>query len=454
MPNYPHASTGGPGTSDPELAVGPDHIVGISNQEIGIWSKTGAVINKIPLNSVPNVDPYGFFMVDPQDEITFFDPEVLYDGAESSSNDRRFWAMGTRLSKGSGTGIEGAFYVAVSKTCDPTGDWWIYTFPVPEAYHDFIHLDSANMSVDDDWVYLNGIVRERDYFSEVYRYFNITYIIDKHDMMAGNGVLEYEIQESWTTTSEGGIDTWVKNGLVVNFSYPPEQYMIDARFDDDLTFDEVDLWRIDFDIVDPGPTKVKRTISLPSGAEYREPSDAIPQLNSSAVLDPFDSRFFTAVYRDGYLWAVHHVRPEDDPRTVIRWYRFAMNGWSVTSPSSYPTLDGWGTIAVGTAQNPIHLFQPSIAVDDEGNAAITYARSAAGEYPSIWMSRTDTTGAFSIHGQLHASSAPWEGGSQFADFRSCEPDPDETGRFWGHHQYQESTGSPQIWKTRIRSQGP
>lgn len=334
-------------------------------------------------------------MVDPEDEITFFDPEVLYDGAESSSNDRRFWALGTRLSKGSGTGIEGAFDVAVSKTSNPTGDWWIYTFPVPEAYPYPIHLDSANMSVDDDWVYLNGIVRERNPVTEVYRYFNITYIIDKHEMMAGNGVVEHEIQENWTETSRENIDTWVKNGLVVNFSYPPEQYMIDARFDDDLTFDEIDLWRIDFDIVDPYPTKVKRTISLPSGAEYREPSDAIPQLNSSAVPDPFDSRFFTAVYRDGYLWAVHHVRPEDDPRTVIRWYRFAMNGWSVTSPSSYPTLDGWGTIAVGTVQNPIHLFQPSIAVDDEGNAAITYARSAAGEHPSIWMSRTDTTGAFS-----------------------------------------------------------
>ena len=119
---------GGSVPPDPEVAVGPNHIIGVVNVALKIWDKSGTqLVGPLTLSS--------FFAGTPGCSApNTFDPNVLYD----EEADR--YMIGA-----DGDGLN--YCVAVSQTGDPLGAWNSYGFAtnIAGAFFDYPH---AGIGVD------------------------------------------------------------------------------------------------------------------------------------------------------------------------------------------------------------------------------------------------------------------------------------------------------------------
>ena len=75
---------------------------------------------------------------------------------------------------------------------------------------------------------------------------------------------------------------------------------------------------------------------------YTHPPEDPPQQGTSVRPETFEGRFWSVAYRNGSLWATHHINTN---RVLVRWYQFAMNGWPTSG--ELPELVQSGTIDPG-----------------------------------------------------------------------------------------------------------
>ncbi len=129
---------------DTVMAPGPNHIVEAVNSGAAIYSKTGAtLIGYTPFeNFFTSVLPIGWsgFM---------FDPRVLYD-----SGSAKFAMLILGLDN---PNLKSYFFIAISQTSDPTGQWWLWRFDsnfaglTADAW-----LDYAGLGADNWGLYVTG----------------------------------------------------------------------------------------------------------------------------------------------------------------------------------------------------------------------------------------------------------------------------------------------------------
>jgi hypothetical protein len=169
-----------------------------------------------------------------------------------------------------------------------------------------------------------------------------------------------------------------------------------------------------------------------------------PQLGTSIRPETFEARFWSCVYRDGSLWATHHV---DASRVRQRWYQFAMNGWP--SSGQNPSLVQSGEIFQGEA---VRSFFGSIWADADGNAGLVFARSSPSEFISMaraFRRSTDPPGQMSLPVIMQTSDGPDFSG-RWGDYSGTVSDPDAPGAFWGYHEFRQGG----IWRTWVGVMGP
>ncbi|MHC4427544.1 MAG: hypothetical protein ACYS0D_02955, partial [Planctomycetota bacterium] len=123
---------------DPHLAVGPDHVVVMTNGAIAFFTKDGQLTFQDEIEGSQgfwgSVGASGFI----------FDPEVLYDPMSG-----RFFAMAA-----DDAGSTSWACVAVSDDSDPNGSWHKYRFNTSSLAGGL--FDSPNIGVDDEAVYITG----------------------------------------------------------------------------------------------------------------------------------------------------------------------------------------------------------------------------------------------------------------------------------------------------------
>jgi hypothetical protein len=385
---------------DPHMSVGPSHIVLITNGAIAFFTKAGTKTFEDEIEDVfgfwGGVGATGFV----------FDPETIYD-----PHSGRHMAMACERSS---TG-RSLFLLAVSDDSDPNGTWHKYRFDVT-ALSD-ASIDSPNLAADATAVYLAS-----DHFSAV-NY--LVFIVEKAPLLSGGTPLTRSL-------TVAGAQSF---GVPVTYDAgAPAQYMIEAF--ETATATSVRLHAIRNPL--GSPTRVTTTVTVPL---YGTPEDP-PQMGTSVRPELFEARFWSCVYRNGSLWAVHH---QNSSRVRVRWYEFAMNGWP-ESPNS-PTLAQSGEIDPGS---PVRTFFPSIWVDAFGNAVITCARSSAGEFISMARAvryAADPPGTFRPIEEVRASAAAY-GTNRWGDYSATSDDPAEPGRFWSHHEYTPGGNS---WNTFVAS---
>jgi len=138
---------------DPELAVGPDHLIAAVNQSFAILDKTtGNRLDLVAFDTFFDGIGCGSFR---------FDPNTLYDEAED-----RFMI---------GVSDGGNYCVAVTQTGDPTGLWNAYAIPtdVGGAFFDYPHAGVGDLAI-----YVGANMFGADFEGRVWA-------IDKNAMYAG-----------------------------------------------------------------------------------------------------------------------------------------------------------------------------------------------------------------------------------------------------------------------------
>ncbi len=390
------------GPPDPHMAVGPNHVVAMVNGGITFLDKAG---NRLFQDEIEGGN--GFWGSVGATSFVF-DPEVIFD-----PHDQRFIAMACEDI----TGSSSYFLLAVSDDADPEGTWYKYRIDATAYADDF--LDSGNLAVDADAVYLTG-----DVWTSV-NY--MIYILDKTPLLTGAPAV---ITNTLTITGTQS------HGIPVIYGDAPAMYMIE-HFESSSN-NSVRLHAI----TDPlgSPTRVTANVTVPT---YGRPSNP-PQMGTTTRPETFDARFWHCVWRNGSLWAAHHA---GNPIRA-RWYQIATNGWPA---SGTPELVQSGEIDPGP---DVHTFFNSITVDALGNAATCFARSASDEY--ISMSRavrlaSDPAGTMADPVMLKESNGT--SSSRWGDYSTVAVDPADGVTFWAHHEYAPSSNNWNTWAASFQAGG-
>ncbi len=386
---------------DPELAVGPDRIVVVTNGNISTLDKVGALQWTDEIEN-----SFGFWGGLGANNLVF-DPEVIWD-----PHDSRFVAMANERSDDG----RSFFLLAVSKdmTPDDATDWHKYRIDVTALAAN--NIDSPNLAVNRDFVFLTA-----DFFGPD-RY--LLFILDKTPLLSGGAVASVSELISGASQQSMGIPTVA--------SATSDLYILQARegaVNNDLVIHA---------ITDPFTSYSRQTFTLPVQT-YEFPIDP-PQMGTSVRPELFEPRIWSVMEIGGSLWAVHHVNAT---RARVRWYEIALNGWPT---GGTPSVAQSGELDSGSG---IHTFFPSIFADAAGNAAITFARSATNE--PISMGRTlraaaDPQGTFRPV-QVAQTSPNGTGAFRWGDYSGTHSDPQTPGRFWGHHEFSDAGGGS--WQTWI-----
>jgi len=188
------------------------------------------------------------------------------------------------------------------------------------------------------------------------------------------------------------------------------------------------------------PQRVTFDLTVPT---YQLPENP-PQAGTTVRPETFEARFWSAMYRNGSLWATHHV---NSTSVRQRWYQFAMNGWP--SSGQNPSLVQSGEIFQGES---VRSFFGSIWADDDGNAGLVFARSSPTQFISmarVFRKAGDPLGTMTPAVIMQTSDGPDFSG-RWGDYSGTVADPDAPGAFWGYHEYIQGG----IWRTWVGLMGP
>ena len=392
---------------DPHLSVGPDHIVVMTNGAIAFFDKSGNLDFQDQIEGGA-----GFW--GPLGATGFvFDPETLFDPLSN-----RYFAMASEQAPGGQSFI----LVAVSDDDDPNGTWHKYRFNTTSLAG--ATYDSPNIAVDADAMYITG-----DNVAQPGNIYPV-FIFDKAALLAGNPTSAVNSLTVTTSTESAGIPP-------VSFDDPPALYMAEHKESANNT--QVRLIALEDGLGTPVVTSLN--INVPS---YTAPEDP-PQMGTSIRPETFDNRFWSVAYRNGSLWATHHV---GSTRVLARWYEFAMNGWPASGQD--PTLVQSGTIDPGPS---IRTFFSAITVDAFGNAGIVFARSASTEFISMstaYRAAGDPPGTFQAPIIQQASNAAYTAANRWGDYAGINVDPTDNLTMWAHHEYAVSNS----WQTWVQELVP
>jgi hypothetical protein len=378
---------------DPDLAVGPNHVVTVANGEISFHTKAGVrtFVDTIAGGSGfwGSVGAGGFV----------FDPVALYD-----ADTGRFI-----VAAADGAGSNDAICLAMSDDDDPNGTWHKYRFVVAGTCN---FLDFPNLGVNEDAIFMAG-----DCF---FGGGNRIFMWDKSLVMNGSPVTMKNLQTSGSTISLGASKNYDSNShgyFATTYSSSSSRIMLKA-------------------ITDPNGTPVlwEREVTVPS---FSFPPDA-DQLGTSNRADTIDWRIKNGVVRNDSFWVAHNTGGNS---AKVAWYEFALNGWPLSG--SNPALAQSGVLDFGNGE---HNWFPDINVTDGGDAVIAFNRSSTSQYIGIeFVTRkaSDPAGTMSLPKELQISTSP-ETGGRWGDYAGVEQDPNDPTTFWSHHAYRTSG-----WRTWV-----
>ena len=389
---------------DPHMAVGPDHVVVMTNGEIAFFTKAGVNTFTDEIE-----DSFGFWGSVGATGFVF-DPEVIFDRSSG-----RFFAM---AAEGYAPGGRSYCLVAVSDDSDPNGAWYKYRFDTTGFAGNL--FDSPNIGVTDDTLLITG-----DGFGSGANY--PVYAYDKASLLVGAPpAVSNSFLLSTTTQSAGYPRLTAGTGDTV--------YLLEHRESSSNTAIRV----LAFTNLLTSPAVSSYNLTVPT---YGPPEDP-PQKGTSARPESFDARFWSVDQGpDGHLWGTHHINSN---RVLARWYEIDLRGWP--NSGNNPALVQSGDVDLGP---DIRTFFSSINVSPNGNAAVCYARSSPNEYISMataYRRPCDTLGTMPNDFVHKAANAGYTAG-RWGDYSAVQFDPTDDNLYWGHHEYAEGSS----WRTWVQS---
>lgn len=405
---------GGNVPPDPELAVGPSHIVAVANVAFEIYNKNGTSL----------VGPTTFFsFFNANANCTgIFDPNALYD----EEADRYII----------GIDAAGDYYcVAVSNTNNPTASWSVYAFPTASSSEFF---DYPHAGVGRDAIYMGANIftcAPSCVFKE-----GRVYAFDKWAMYNQQSAAFASKNLGLTEDTPQPLNlhgwnqgTWPTNG--------PHYFLTETMYDGEHY--TVFAWNAPFGanaLTTVGTVNLETATGVSAGMPLN-----VPQFGSSALLKGNDYRPQDFEYRNGYAWTATTIACNPGGGTVncVRWAQIDPVTATVVDAGVYAGSGEYRTFA-------------DLAVNHCDDMGIGYTKSGTGLYPSIYYTGResgDPAGTLQAEVLLKSGQIPYTAfdGSphRWGDYTEMTIDPDGL-TFWYLGQYSKNTGTTNgRWGTYI-----
>ncbi len=396
---------------DPELAVGPNHVIAVVNVALEIYNKSGATL----------VGPTTFasFMSANPNCTGVFDPNAIYD----ESADRYI------------LGIDAAgtdYCIAVSQTGDPTGSWNLYAFPTATGNEFF---DYPHAGVGRDAIYMGANIFNPGFLE------SRVYAFDKVAMYAGQAAASVvkDLPPTEDTPQPLHLHGWAQGTWP---SSGPHYFFTDTGFNG-ATYS---VWSWANPFTNTSPSQVGTVnINTFTGVAAGFPLD-VPQSGGSAVQGN-DYRPQDFEYRDGFAWSVSTIacNPGGGSVNCLQWVK--------VNPATATIVDAG--VYGSTGQ---YRFFGDLAVNACGDMALGYSKSSTSMWPSVWYTGRkagDAAGTLQAEAELKAGEIAYTAFDsvprRWGDYTEMTIDPAGT-TFWYLGEYSENTGTTQgRWGTWIGS---
>lgn len=406
--------------------IGPAHYVQAVNTSIGIYNKfTGQLISATTFN---DFFEGGSVAGTPCDEDNNGDPLVLYDQYAGR------WFILDFAWDDSET--DGSYYsVAVSKTADPTGEWWQYAMRADDT----LMNDYPKAGIWQDGIYITANMF--DFSAGTFQGVRI-WALKKPDLYNGTLISQSVFDNSYYAWSI--LPANAKGAIPPPAGSPNCMFAFDA---DEWGYSPVDkliMWKYAVDWDTPantawtGPSLLDPAAFLPMLTE-------IPQPGTARTLDSLGSRLmYPANYRN---FGSHE--------SVCLCQTVSAGG--IAAPRWYEVRLAGGTPSIfqqGTYQpDSTHRWMGSVAGDHAGGIAVAYSASSGTVYPSIRYAGRQTSDAAGTL-PLGETTGTAGGGSQstygrWGDYSTLSIDPADDATFWYTQEYYLENGLN--WQTRILS---
>jgi Cep192 domain 4 len=415
-------SSPGYAPSDSNLAVGPNHIVEVVNVEFAVYNKSGAM-----LAGPTNIQSLFTKLGGDCGTGTYGDPVVLYD----RQADR--W-----LISNIGSGSTTSECVAVSKTNDPTGAYYLYSYSFGPNLNDYPKLSTWATATNSAYLATYNI------FQNFQNFIGADLCgLDRIKMLAGDSSAAQLCQTTPPTES----------------SYLPSD-MDGPTPPIDGTPGLFVSWQNN----NPGQLYLRKltlnfatataTLSAPTTISVANDTLAcggtggqcVPQPATTQTLDTLGDRMM-------YRFAVRHFADHDravvnhavasGSQVAIRWYE-------LYDPAGNVTLNQQGTFAPDSS----YRWMGSMAEDQNGDIALGYSASSSTVNPAIrFTGRVPSDPAGTMESEasiLESVGSQSPGLARWGDYTAMQVDPSDDCTFWYVDQYEKATGTYN-WHTGIAS---
>lgn len=389
---------------DPTGAAGTNHFVQAVNSSYQIFSKTGS--------SVAGPYTLGSLLFNSNEG----DPIVLYD----KYADR--WVITEFKSVGWSSG---KVLFAISKTNDPTGQYYTYQFTSPQF------PDYPKFSIWSDGYYMTSNQSNQKVF-----------VFERDSMLAGVATSR-SIYKTFTPPTDDGF--FCPLSADADGQLPPAGTPCPIfTYEDDAwggtSVDRINIYNMSVNWAATPTATITLAAQLPTqafDASYNSNWNDIAQPGTSTKLDGIGGVFtFRAQYRrwTGYNTVVLNKGVKVNTSTgqrSLRWYELRQN-----------TTTGEWTIYQQSTFAPDHLnrWVGSIAMDDNGSIGLAYSVSGSADtYPSIAFTgrlASDSLNTMTFAEQMVISgNSSQTSNNRYGDYSHTSIDPVDGTIFWHTGEY-------------------
>jgi autotransporter-associated beta strand protein len=421
--NFRGATGGSAGTDSPGIvppdtmgAVGQNHFTVLVNGRYKTFNKTGTQLQSMTDTAFFGSAGYAGEASQP----IFGDPRIVFDPLSG-----RWFAMNF-----TDASTNNRLVLAVSENADPTGTWKSVTIQTSGGNF----ADYPTLGIDANGVYIGtnnfGNGSQQSLFT-----------LTKPSLLwtgTGSPNLSGLTSHQNISASNFGFTLQATNNFSVTQTGTSAQ-VIAVDFN---SFGVYNAFKINNTT---GTTTLGTPANITASSSWGFP--VLATQPGGGTVDALDDRIQSSAVQVGnLLYFVHGITPSGSSTAQIRWGVF-----NVTSN----TLVQQGVI--GTAAR--HFYDPSIAVNELGEAVIGFSSSSSSEFISSWAVVSTNSGSLSFGAPtlISAGNRTYTGidGSPFrwGDYSMTSLDPADTGIFWTIQERASNTADPgttnSTWVTQV-----
>ncbi len=399
---------------DPNLAVGPNHVVSVVNSDVAWFNKTTGV--KLFQQGMDGSGGW-FGTVGATDFV--FDPKCWFDKVSG-----RYFVLALELVQTAGSEAS-KLLIAVSDDSDPTGNWFMYRIEAKLTVgSDTFWMDYPSLATNKDGVAVCGNMFGLTGNSG---WAGVQFIAMKKAAMLTGGA----------TTVTSLRDPGAGSAQVARMTDPNLNHIYAIA----LGSNAARVYAIQNFQTTPTITFQSATIPGYVGPSRNATSTA------GRSMDSIDTRPFNCAYQGGKIVAVHNTDVSgSNNKLTPRWYQLNTNNWPI---AGLPTLAMTGIIPGAGVDH----WMPAIGINSLGDVSVIFSRASTNIIADVMIASrkaNDTPGTMGNPVKLDGSVADYggPGGHRWGDYFDVAIDPNDNLKFWGIGMVSSSSGN---WQTVIHS---